>query len=247
MDILDIIRAGVRRWTITLPVLVVAIAITAYAYAIGQSTYGACRRAALRRTQRDHRVRGHRGGSGAAEPRWSTRGSDLAAVSTAESLLDDETRRNLNREGITATYEIETSNRTPLMEITTQSTQSGSALDALGRLIDLAETSLQQRQEDIGAPEESFLSVQVLRRSATESASNASKIQNALIALALGTRRGRGDGAAADRLLSRGPGADRFGLPPPGTPPPADAPADLDDTGDQEGRGAAGDPTWDAG
>lgn len=87
---------------------------------------------------------------------------DSTAVIIAETMRSQETIRELANLGATADYEVEATQKTPILTVTTRGSSREQVLHTAQLVLRRAQDDLARRQQEAGAPEQAFIRSEVL-------------------------------------------------------------------------------------
>lgn len=187
MDVIEVMRIMVRRWYVTVPLLLATFVASSSAYDRAAPEHNASAVLLFVGPNVDVRYDGEQQFEVAQNPLVNTDGARIASLVTAQLLRSPQVGGALEQAGLDVDYETRTDARNPVLELTTSSETPGHALQATTVLVDNARQLLSVHQDAVGAPPQSRLDFQVLRSSATESLSNTGKLRQAFAVGAVGS------------------------------------------------------------
>ncbi len=153
MDLLNIARAALRAWYVTLIVFALSMAVS-LAYINGVEVEYEAEAAML--------LVGPTPGEDDPVNPLAEGGVDTLALATEVSVGSPATRAEISAAGLEPTYSIQAVNREPLLEISVASTDADVAVATVDAVIVTIETDLFDRQAEIDVPLDQLIRTQVL-------------------------------------------------------------------------------------
>ncbi|MFN2557379.1 MAG: hypothetical protein ABR592_11040 [Nitriliruptorales bacterium] len=161
MDFVTFLRVLLRRWDVVLPGVVLTLLTVVAAGGSVAPEYEAEGSVLLLGPST---ATSSQGGAVAVNPYLNIPSSlDSTAVILAETLRSEQVMRELADLGANADYEIEPTEKTPILTVTAKGSSMEQVLHTSQLVMQRAQDDLAARQQAAGAPQETFIRSQVLR------------------------------------------------------------------------------------